>query len=167
MSRFVSVVVAFLFVCSFSVVSAQEGPIGSFNVGDGPIWTSNPPTYSCLDACAMLFGGSAENYFCSTSAESIDNQAYVDGWGDTQYCDSPVAEDFKLNDFYDCGSTSCAFSAYVEDHGACETSVNYCYASGVEAAAPVPVMNRTGMLVLSVLILLVAGFGIQRVRHNH
>lgn len=165
MSRLVSIIVAFLFFCSFGVASAQQNLVGSFNVDDGPAWATNPPTYSCVEACATVFGGTGAEYSCSTTDQSIDNQAYVSGWGDGQYCTTPVAEDFKLNTFYNCGSTGCAYSAYVSDH--CSDSINYCYsATAGQPAVPVPGMNRTGILLLSVMILL-AGFGIQRFRLKH
>ena len=85
--------------------------------------------FACLDACAIVFGGSANDYQCSTNAVTIDRSAYVSGWGDGQYCTNPVAEDFSLEDpnqpGYDCGVAMCSYSAYVEDHG-CQ-SVNYCW----------------------------------------
>lgn len=151
-------------MCSFSVAFAQELLVGSFDVGDGPDWPSNPPTYSCVEACAQVFGGSGSDFSCSTSAQEIDNQAYVSGWGDGQYCSSPVSEDYKLNDFYNCGSEGCAYSAYVSDH--CSGSINYCYSATIRPpsdVADVPVMNRTGVFILSAMILL-AGFSIQRYR---
>ena len=101
------------------------GPIGSFFINDGPPWGNNPPVYNCLEACALLFGGLATDYQCSTSGAVIDNQSYVDGWGDAQYCTSPVAEDFSLGVNYDCGGMGCSYSAYVTDH-ACQ-SENFCY----------------------------------------
>lgn len=116
----------------------------------------------------MLFGGVANDFACSTNSQSIDNQAYVDGWGDSQYCVNPVAEDFKVNTFYDCGSEGCAYSAYVDDHGgACSSAVNYCYASGltVSVTEPVPFMSRTSMFILSMVVLLV-GFGVLRNRFS-
>jgi len=105
------------------------GPIGSFQILDGPQWTNNPPVYNCLEACAFIFGGIAADYQCSTSALVVDNQAYVDGWGDSQYCTNPVAEDFSqedpLNPGYNCGGGMCSYSAYVSDHQ-CQ-STNYCW----------------------------------------
>jgi len=133
-------------------VFAQDAPglIGSFQVVDGPEWTTNPPTYSCLEACAEVFGGAAGDYSCSTTSDSIDHQAYVDGWGDSQYCSTPVAEDFKLNTFYDCGDYFCSYSAYVNDHDC--TAVNYCFAAA--PTAPVPVMNHYGVFLLAIVALL-------------
>lgn len=36
-----------------------------------------------------------------------------------------VDEGYELSDTYDCGETSCAFSAYVMDHGC--AMVNWCW----------------------------------------
>lgn len=135
--------------------------VGSFAVDDGPVWTTNPPTYSCLEACAQVFGGVAGDYSCSTSSTAIDHQAFADGWGDNQYCSTPVAETFKVNTSYDCGSTGCSYSAYVSDHSC--GAVNYCYAA--VASRPVPVMGEyglPGLLALSLLLVLAAVFGIRR-----
>lgn len=102
------------------------GPIGSFKVGDGPLWSVNPPTYTCLEACALLFGGVDTDYQCSTSKAKLDNQAFVSGWGDGTYCTTPVAEDFKKAATYNCGAVGCAYSAYVTDH--CTSGeTNYCW----------------------------------------
>jgi hypothetical protein len=95
---------------------------------DGPRWTDNPPCYSCIEACAYLFGGVAVDYSCSTSNVVINHQAYLDGWGDTRYCLAATADDYKLGVNYNCGAGSCSFSAYVSDH-AC-ASVNYCWLGG-------------------------------------
>ncbi|MCA9493920.1 MAG: putative metal-binding motif-containing protein [Myxococcales bacterium] len=107
----------------------QCGPIGSFRVGDGPDWGTDPPVYSCLDACALIFGGVPTDYHCSTNAVTMNQLAYLSGWGDTRYCSNGAAEDYKLepagNPGYNCGSGACSFSAYVRDH--CTTSVNYCW----------------------------------------
>ncbi len=113
-----------------SGADAPCGPIGDFVINDGPPWATDPPVYNCLEACALLFGGVDVDYYCSTSPAFVDNQAYVDGWGDAQYCTSPVAEDYSLEDpanpGYDCGMGSCSYSAYVNDHNC--TSINYCWA---------------------------------------
>jgi len=107
--------------------AAGQALRGSFEVDSGPPWFDSPPTYTCLEACALLFGGDASGYDCSTSAASIDNQAFVSGWGTDQYCITPVAEDFKVGDTVsDCGSVGCYYSAYVSDW--CDAGVtNHCW----------------------------------------
>ncbi len=96
--------------------------VGSFKVSDGPPWGENPPTYTCLEACALIFGGSASSYQCSTAVGNINNQAWLDGWGMACHV---AAEDYKKNNPYDCGSGGCSESAYVMDHGCSQT--NYCW----------------------------------------
>jgi hypothetical protein len=107
------------------------GPIGAFWVDDGANWSTNPPVYSCLDACAVIFGGVSTDYQCSTSGAFINNQAFVSGFADSTYCTTPVAEDFKLEDpnnpGYQCGSFGCAYSAFVTD--VCPSSRNFCWAN--------------------------------------
>jgi cysteine-rich repeat protein len=103
--------------------------VNQFNVHSGPAWGSNPPTYTCQEACALLFGGSANEYSCSTNGsnpDSVNHQAYLSGWGDGQYCSNPQPDDWKKNTFYNCGNAGCAYSAYVSDH--CSgTLPNYCF----------------------------------------
>lgn len=112
-----------------SAPAAGQALLGSFDVNEGPAWDSmpSPPAYSCLEACALLFGGEATGYACSTSSSSIDNQAFVSGWGTDQYCIDPVAEDFEVGDTVtDCGSVGCYYSAYVSDR--CDAGVtNHCW----------------------------------------
>jgi len=116
----------FVLAAGAAAPAAGQSLVGSFSVSDGPIWTANPPTYSCLEVCALLFGGAAADYHCSTSGEAIDRQAFVDGWDDELSCETPVAEDFKLGASYDCGVAACSYSAYVEDH--CDLDVvNHCW----------------------------------------
>jgi hypothetical protein len=102
--------------------------VGSFRVGSGASWTTNPVPVTCLEACAALFGGSAGAYSCSTSATFIDHRAWVDGYGDSSHCTEggAVAETFKQSAHYDCGSLGCSYSAYVSDHGC--LAMNYCWA---------------------------------------
>ena len=106
--------------------------IGSYAVSDGPHWEDDETVaYTCLEGCALVFGGEADNYQCSTSDSSIDNMAWADGWANFSHCkgqgNDPVAEDFKVGGPTDCGEDDCYFSAYVDDHG-CDESINYCYA---------------------------------------
>jgi len=99
--------------------------VGQFEVDDGDSWTTNPPVYNCLEACALLFGGAAADYECSTSALLIDNQAHTTTWG-VGGC-GPHAEDYSLGVTYDCGAPSCSTSAYVQDNCAGAAGTNYCW----------------------------------------
>ncbi|NCG17407.1 MAG: hypothetical protein GWP91_00115, partial [Rhodobacterales bacterium] len=101
--------------------------VGQYIVSDGPSATLNPPVYTCLETCAMLFGGLTTDYQCSTQTSSVDNMAYVDGDNDPQYCAAPGAdEDFSddLGTGYTC--PGCSHSAYVSDNGC--NATNYCFA---------------------------------------
>ncbi len=102
------------------------GPLGSFVVGNGPSWVTNPPTYTCLEACALLLGGVSTDYHCSTSKVKLDYQAFVSGYADATYCKTPVAEDFKKNSTYNCGAFGCSYSAYVQDN-CFSGETNYCW----------------------------------------
>ncbi|MDP1658872.1 MAG: PEP-CTERM sorting domain-containing protein [Methylotenera sp.] len=108
--------------------------VGSYNVQDGPVWTTNPNVYSAQEAAALVFGGSASDYaisiLSSLDESTITNTAHYDGWGD--HTDRIFAENFKLdfgapgyNDpnplldptgFLDsAGFSKYAYSAYVND----------------------------------------------------
>ena len=114
--------------CVSGMCSAMPQYVGQFRVMDGPAWGGNPLCYTCLEACAFLFGGKDVDYQCSTTnnANAIDRKAWVDGWGDSSHCQgNPVDDTYKKAVNYDCGQGSCSFSAYVMDHGC--ASVNYCF----------------------------------------
>src|SRR5690606_3561024 len=88
--------------CS-SMCKKEVTLVGSFKVSDGPAWGNNPPCYTCKEACALLFGGQAAEYQCSIVSNMITGTAYLDGWGDTQYCNmNPQDDDFKKSQNYNC-----------------------------------------------------------------
>ena len=100
--------------------------VGEYDVHAGKPWSDDPPTYSCKEACALIYGGLPEAYACSTSELSVTGTAHLSGWGDATYCTEAADDDFKVNTKYDCGGPGCAYSAYVQDH--CEGgAVNYCW----------------------------------------
>ena len=107
--------------------SAAQALVGGYAVQDGPSWTTSPPIYDCLEGCALVFGGAASDFACSTVDTAIDHQAFVSGWGDDTHCTTPVAEDFSVGTLYDdCGMVGCSYSAYVNDH--CDAGqTNYCW----------------------------------------
>ena len=97
--------------------------VGSYDVSDGPNWSNDPPTYTCQEACAVVFGGAAASYQCSTVNSTPPNRkANTTSWG-VSGC-GVVADTYKLNATYDCGNTSCSVSAYCSDN--C-VDVNYCF----------------------------------------
>ncbi len=100
--------------------------VGKFQILDGPSWTADPDTVSCVGACSQLFGGLPSDYTCSSIGPGVvDAQAFLDGWGDSTYCFSPKSEGYVKNSHYDCGAFACSYSTYVMDHS-CSAS-NYCF----------------------------------------
>ena len=99
--------------------------IGQYLVDDGDAWGNNPPVYTCMEACAIVFGGVAQDYACSTDQVVIDNQANSSTWG-VGGC-GVVAEDYSLDGGggYNCGAPNCATSAYVQDN--CIGAANFCF----------------------------------------
>lgn len=124
--------------------------VGSFNTNDGPVWTSNPPALSAVEAAALIFGGSPSDYVISTNPNTTDpltitNTAWATTWG-VGGCQE-VAEDYFLDlgapGYNDPGGTSTAISAYVTDN--C-TSGNTNY---VWLASPPPSITCPGNITVS------------------
>ena len=110
--------------CINSVCTGTKVLIGNFNVINGQNWGGNPPTYTCQQACALLFGGAAAQYACSINAGNITHTAYETEWGVGGCQVEPEAFAQPLNGNYNCGGAGCSFSAYTQDN--C-TAVNYCF----------------------------------------
>lgn len=107
--------------------------VGSWDLGEGPSWTTNPGTYSGIETAALLFGGSPGDYAISTiddNPANINFSTWLDGWADPNtYAlnGTPAAEVFSL-DLTGMGYDGCnvpgqvipcfqsAYSAYVQDH---------------------------------------------------
>ena len=104
--------------------SAQAGYVyvGSWIVGNGPVWTDNPISYSGQTAAALLFGGSASDYVTSTidaNPAHINFLTFLDGWADDQYLTNPQSDTFSLqtgSGYNDPAGYGTAYSAYVQDH---------------------------------------------------
>ena len=94
-------------------------------LGEGGSWTNNPPTYTCQEACAKKFGGSAGEYWCSTKDNTIEQRGFACCWGNGTYCTQPPPHNYKKGVTYNCGVKDCACSAYVSDH--CPNARNYCW----------------------------------------
>ncbi|OPZ09158.1 MAG: hypothetical protein BWZ08_00633 [candidate division BRC1 bacterium ADurb.BinA292] len=91
--------------------------VGLFQVSDGPSWKENPRVLSAREAAALIFGGHYTDYAISTERDTINHNAWLDGWGDTRYLAKPHHEDFKQGDYYlDALKQGYSFSAYVSDH---------------------------------------------------
>ncbi|MFT4627021.1 MAG: hypothetical protein ACI8PZ_005702 [Myxococcota bacterium] len=107
--------------------------VGSFLVDDGPGWMTSPPTLSCAEACAELFGGTADTYKCSIDAsldpETITRTAWVSEYGSADHCMSggdPLGDTEKNCALYD---TSGCQSAYIQDN-CYDGSENHCWRGG-------------------------------------
>jgi hypothetical protein len=89
--------------------------------------------YSCIQVCALLFGGPSSRFSCSTLSNSVNFLAYVDGYADSTHCSSnPVTQDFFPTRSTYTGPG--AYSAYIQDHGC--TSTNYCFSAPVPSSQP-------------------------------
>jgi len=94
--------------------------VGSWDLADGPVWTTNPPVYSGQTAAALLFGGSPSDYAISTvdsNPADINFESWDDTWG--VHPPVPTAEGYDYSacgGTYDCGFTGSATSAYVDDY---------------------------------------------------
>lgn len=104
-----------------------------------PRWETNPAVFSGLDAAALIFGGSANQYAVSTDRQTINNMAWYDGWGD--HGGRQYASNYKLDStglgYNGCAAagTECtysAYSAYITDGF---SSTNYVF---LTAAVPEP-----------------------------
>ena len=101
--------------------------VGSFDVDAGPEWDASPPTYTCKEACALLFGGSPGSYACSIEPGSITGTAWLSEYGSADYCagGTPLDDDTKVCDTY--FESGCQ-SAYIADNCGGGGSINYCFA---------------------------------------
>ena len=91
--------------------------VGSFNVADGPCYLTAPTTYSAVEAAALIFGGASSDYAISVNSNTTDqttitHTAYIDGYANDQYFNTPASETAKQGNTY----VSKSFSAYVKDH---------------------------------------------------
>jgi hypothetical protein len=96
--------------------------LGSWYVGDGPLWTDNPPVMSGLDVAAMKWPGWSAYAISTIDANpaNINFSAFVDGWADPTFLTTPVAQGFKLDTggggYNSNPGFGTAYSAWVLDH---------------------------------------------------
>lgn len=124
--------------------------VGSWLLGTGKNWTTNPPVYSGQEAAAALFGGTASEYVTSTvdaSPADINFSTWLDGWADPYtYAESgmPASDTYSLDTGgggYDSNpGYQSAYSALVQDHftGTDPTYTNYAFVVSGVSAAPEP-----------------------------
>jgi hypothetical protein len=145
--------------------------VGNWILGDGPVWTTNPPVYSGVETAALLFGGSASQYAISTVDNipaDINFKTWLDGWADSYtYANSgsPASDTYSL-DTGGSGYNSnpgyqTAYSAYVADHfnpawgGQNSAFTNYAFKA-------VPEASTWAMMGLGFVGLAFAGFRSRR-----
>lgn len=147
MKKVVIALLAGAAVAAAATASSAATLIGSYWVGAGPNWTTNPPVYTPQEAAALIFGGVASDYSISISSTIVTHTGWEDGWGNTQHLKTdwfgqgslgPVAENYSLTlgTGYNDPVGGPAFSAYVSDHDGAYTnalsadaSINYVFAA--------------------------------------
>jgi hypothetical protein len=117
--------------------------VNSWDLGalSSPYLAGNQPTnYTAQEAAAVLFGGTAADYMISTvdsNPLNINNMAWVDGFGDSQYLVNPAAENFKGNAGSVGYNVTGDFSALVNDNAIAGANINYAFINQI-AAVPEP-----------------------------
>ena len=115
---------AVLAICGLALASSPASAMltfaGSWVVGEGPLWSTNPQVYTGQEAAALLFGGSPGQYEIST-VDNLPADINRMAWADNAFTASEVnqvADTFSFSacndNGYDCGDG--ATSTYVLDH---------------------------------------------------
>jgi len=134
-------------IASLAAVAAPAGAaatfVGSYEVDDGPNWTTNPTVYSAAEAAALLFGGTAADYDISTISSDpllINHMGWYTTWGVDG--GQMYNEDYKLDlgapGYNDPGGTGTAISAYTDDHAIGSQYTNYAFRVDGRGAVPEP-----------------------------
>jgi len=86
---------------NYAFNATTDAFVGSWEVDQGPSWTTVPEAYSGVEAAALLFGGAPSNYVISTADDlsaDINDLAWVSTWGGacggTYPCGTQVADTF-------------------------------------------------------------------------
>jgi len=150
-------------------------PEGSFQVAEGPrryprgepeadvdaevdeqdaAEPEGPVAWSCRQRCMVDAGLEAEGvraaFACSSRPDRLDRRAWLDGFGDEQYCRGPQAlapDAFVLpaeGQPYFCNAPGCAYSAWINDHGC--AARNHCWRAFAPPVFVPPAPGSTGNL---------------------
>jgi fibronectin-binding autotransporter adhesin len=121
--------------------------IGSWNVSDGPSWSTNPPTYTGQQAAALLFGGNASDYRISTAGAGIgtvNDLSWYNRYGNSTYIQ--MAANYRVDTGGAGYNNQNDTSAYVNDHAG--TNINYAFTGGLVQTGGLT-KTGTGTLTLS------------------
>lgn len=141
MKKFIIVcaaVAAMVNLADIAPAQASYTYVGSWNVNDGSLWSTNPLAYSGTGAAALLFGGSAADYVISTNDANPAN-INSDAWynvigigaavfGDTYFRGTEGVTHYK--DVYNYDAATDTVSSYVRDFNNTYT-VNYAFRTDV------------------------------------
>ena len=116
------------FATFLSATAWSQTYVGSYALGDGPSWNEDPPTMSCVEVCAMVYGGDPDDYGCGIDSEEMTRTAFADSYASDAGCEEPSPDTTKTPGNYDSTGDR---SAYVADN--CPETMNYCYEVGEDA----------------------------------
>lgn len=123
--RFSFIMLLGFFAIGVQSAEAGEVYVGSYNVFEAPVWTSNPTVMSPTEVAAMLFGGGYTDYSISINPSldptTITYTGHMDGWGNTEFLQPGVGapEDYSFSSNGGGYDRYPSFSAWVCDHADC------------------------------------------------
>jgi hypothetical protein len=155
MMRQVALALAVLALVAGATGQARAGLVyvGSWEVDQGPSWTSHPSIYTGQDAAALLFGGSPSDYSISTidsNPADVNFMAWYSPWGGSSpgYTaqpngdrNSPAGVLASQSAFVDYGGTglydtSGDLSAYVADWAQGSFYTNFAFVNTASVPEP-------------------------------
>ncbi|MBN7826234.1 PEP-CTERM sorting domain-containing protein [Bowmanella dokdonensis] len=135
--------------------------VGSFQVSDGPNWSSTVELFNGLEAAEEVFGALADNmrYAISTlDTGFVNHMANYDGYGQANHVlPEDIVTDINGDGFYNwAGNGLGDWSAYIMDHS--NNNVNYVFKAAV-AVAQVSEPSALAVIALGLM-----GFAASRAR---
>jgi len=128
-----------LMLCAVAPLAAAPVYVGSFQVDSGPSWSEVPAAYTGQEAAALIFGGSATDYFISIDPLTITHTAWYSTWGGACGGTFPCGTEYAENYVYNVAglyATTSDVSAYVNDWALGSAYTNYVWRS--DSAVPEP-----------------------------